>query len=262
MAVCDLELNWQSGACGLWEQQWGEFLWVYSARLEDGLQRRPPLRPRRAGRSGLALRSERACSARSQCGACSSGEIFGPLFRRAARTDRGVGEDAGGRPCCKNAASCSSLPQKWRPLGKASGRVQVADWGLDSLPAPGTRHAGKLPGEHPGSGPNRGEQSGRGKPKGTLRQPRLMSSSEEGSKRPVPRPQRGRGMAYGVVKPTVESALPALPLAAGSGPSKDIPMQRHVTVINSCSRVLAKYTVKRKPKLGKVEFSLPDPSLQ
>ncbi|XP_068784876.1 tudor domain-containing protein 7-like isoform X8 [Struthio camelus] len=72
-----------------------------------------------------------------------------------------------------------------------------------------------------------------GKPKGTLRQPRFMSSPEEGSKRPVPRLQRGRGMAYGVVKPTVESPLPALPPAVGSGASKEIPMQRHVTVINS-----------------------------
>ncbi|XP_068784871.1 tudor domain-containing protein 7-like isoform X3 [Struthio camelus] len=71
-----------------------------------------------------------------------------------------------------------------------------------------------------------------GKPKGTLRQPRFMSSPEEGSKRPVPRLQRGRGMAYGVVKPTVESPLPALPPAVGSGASKEIPMQRHVTVIN------------------------------
>nr|XP_013801047.1 PREDICTED: tudor domain-containing protein 7 [Apteryx mantelli mantelli] len=71
-----------------------------------------------------------------------------------------------------------------------------------------------------------------GKPKGTLRQPKFMSTPEEGSKRPVPRLQRGRGMTYGVVKPTAESALPALPPAAGSGPSKEIPMQRHVTVIN------------------------------
>ena len=71
-----------------------------------------------------------------------------------------------------------------------------------------------------------------GKPKGTLRQPRSLSMPEEGSKRPVPRPPRGRGVACGVVKPTVESARSALPPAAGSGPSKEIPMQRHVTVVN------------------------------
>ncbi|NXD87398.1 TDRD7 protein, partial [Halcyon senegalensis] len=71
-----------------------------------------------------------------------------------------------------------------------------------------------------------------GKPKGTLRQPRSLSMPEEGSKRPVPRPPRGR-VACGVVKPTVESARSALPPAAGSGPPKEIPMQRHVTVVNS-----------------------------
>ncbi|NXA26428.1 TDRD7 protein, partial [Ibidorhyncha struthersii] len=71
-----------------------------------------------------------------------------------------------------------------------------------------------------------------GKPKGTLRQPRSLSVPEEGSKRPVPRPPRGRGVACGGVKPTMESARSALPPAAGSGPSKEIPMQRHVTVVN------------------------------
>uniref|UniRef100_A0A8C8AUR4 Tudor domain containing 7 n=1 Tax=Otus sunia TaxID=257818 RepID=A0A8C8AUR4_9STRI len=71
-----------------------------------------------------------------------------------------------------------------------------------------------------------------GKPKGTLRQPRPLSMPEEGSKRPVPRPPRGRGVACGVVKPSMESARSALPPAAGSGPSKEIPMQRHVTVVN------------------------------
>ncbi|NWI11375.1 TDRD7 protein, partial [Crypturellus soui] len=72
-----------------------------------------------------------------------------------------------------------------------------------------------------------------GKPKGTLRQPRFMTSPEECSKRPVPRLQRGRGTAFGVVKPTIESTLPVLSPAAGSGAPKEIPMQRHVTVINS-----------------------------
>ncbi|XP_065512915.1 tudor domain-containing protein 7 isoform X8 [Caloenas nicobarica] len=71
-----------------------------------------------------------------------------------------------------------------------------------------------------------------GKPKGTLRQPRPLSVQEEGSKRPVPRLSRGRGVACEVVKPTVESGRSALPPAAGSGPSKEIPMQRHVTVVN------------------------------
>ncbi|KAM6230585.1 tudor domain-containing protein 7 isoform 2-T6 [Porphyrio hochstetteri] len=70
-----------------------------------------------------------------------------------------------------------------------------------------------------------------GKPKGTLRQPRSLSSPEGGSKRPVPRPPQGRG-ACGVVRPAVESAQSALPPAAGSGTSPETPMQRHVTVVN------------------------------
>uniref|UniRef100_A0A663N8K7 Tudor domain containing 7 n=1 Tax=Athene cunicularia TaxID=194338 RepID=A0A663N8K7_ATHCN len=77
-----------------------------------------------------------------------------------------------------------------------------------------------------------------GKPKGTLRQPRPLSMPEEGSKRPVPRPPRGRGVACGVVKPTMESARSALLPAAGSGPSKEIPMQRHVTVVNRSEKRL------------------------
>ncbi|NWW18837.1 TDRD7 protein, partial [Falcunculus frontatus] len=72
-----------------------------------------------------------------------------------------------------------------------------------------------------------------GKPKGTLRQPRSLSMPEEGSKRPVPRLPRGREVAGGGVKPVVESARSALPSAAGSGSPKEIPMQRHVTVVNS-----------------------------
>ncbi|XP_061874708.1 tudor domain-containing protein 7 isoform X1 [Colius striatus] len=71
-----------------------------------------------------------------------------------------------------------------------------------------------------------------GKPKGTLRQPRSLNMPEEGNRRPVPRPPRGRGVACGVVKPTMESAQSILPPATGSGTSKDIPMQRHVTVVN------------------------------
>ncbi|NXA11247.1 TDRD7 protein, partial [Sapayoa aenigma] len=71
-----------------------------------------------------------------------------------------------------------------------------------------------------------------GKPKGTLRQPRSLSVPEEGSKRPVSRLPRGREVACGAVKPVVESARSALSSAAGSGPPKEIPMQRHVTVVN------------------------------
>ncbi|NXF96149.1 TDRD7 protein, partial [Eubucco bourcierii] len=71
-----------------------------------------------------------------------------------------------------------------------------------------------------------------GKPKGTLRQPRPLSMSEECGRRPVPRQPRGRGLACGMGKASVESARSALPPAAGSGPSKEIPMQRHVTVVN------------------------------
>ena len=80
-----------------------------------------------------------------------------------------------------------------------------------------------------------------GKPKGTLRQPRSLSVPEEGSKRPVPRPLRGRGVACGVVKPSTESARSTLPPATGSGPPKEIPMQRHVTVVNRsvCARLHA-----------------------
>lgn len=72
-----------------------------------------------------------------------------------------------------------------------------------------------------------------GKPKGTLRQPRSLNMPEEGSsKRPVPRLPRGREVACGGGKPVVESPRSALPSAAGSGPPKEIPMQRHVTVVN------------------------------
>ncbi|KAM9507385.1 tudor domain-containing protein 7 isoform 2-T2 [Guaruba guarouba] len=71
-----------------------------------------------------------------------------------------------------------------------------------------------------------------GKPKGTLRQPRSLNVPEEGSKRPVPRLPRGRGVAGGMVKPSAESARLALSPAAGSGPPKEMPMQRHVTVVN------------------------------
>uniref|UniRef100_A0A8C4UWR4 Tudor domain containing 7 n=1 Tax=Falco tinnunculus TaxID=100819 RepID=A0A8C4UWR4_FALTI len=75
-----------------------------------------------------------------------------------------------------------------------------------------------------------------GKPKGTLRQPRCLSVPEEGGKRAVPRPPRGRGVACGMVKPSAESVRSALPPAAGSGAPKEIPMQRHVTVVEKVHR--------------------------
>ncbi|RMC22424.1 hypothetical protein DUI87_00738 [Hirundo rustica rustica] len=77
-----------------------------------------------------------------------------------------------------------------------------------------------------------------GKPKGTLRQPRSLSMPEEGSKRPVPRLPRGREVACGGVKPVMEGARSALPSTAGSGPPKEIPMQRHVTVVNRSEKRL------------------------
>ncbi|XP_032062455.1 tudor domain-containing protein 7 isoform X1 [Aythya fuligula] len=77
-----------------------------------------------------------------------------------------------------------------------------------------------------------------GKPKGMLRQPRSLSVPEEGGKKPVPRVPRGRGVACGVVKPTMESARSAVPPAAGSGPPKEIPMQRHVTVVSRSEKRL------------------------
>ncbi|XP_027519485.1 tudor domain-containing protein 7 isoform X1 [Corapipo altera] len=77
-----------------------------------------------------------------------------------------------------------------------------------------------------------------GKPKGTLRQPRSLSVPEEGSKKPVSRLPRGREVASGAVKPVVESARSALPSVAGSGSPKEIPMQRHVTVVNRSEKRL------------------------
>ncbi|KAM6289933.1 tudor domain-containing protein 7 [Aegotheles albertisi] len=77
-----------------------------------------------------------------------------------------------------------------------------------------------------------------GKPKGNLRQPKSLSMPEEGSKRPVAHQPRGRGVACGVAKATMESARSALPPATGSGPSKEIPMQRHVTVVTRSEKRL------------------------
>ncbi|XP_030113564.4 tudor domain-containing protein 7 isoform X2 [Taeniopygia guttata] len=77
-----------------------------------------------------------------------------------------------------------------------------------------------------------------GKPKGTLRQPQSLNMTEGGGKRPVPRLSRGREVACGGVKPVVESARSALPSAAGSGSPKEIPMQRHVTVVNRSEKRL------------------------
>ncbi|NXJ08229.1 TDRD7 protein, partial [Odontophorus gujanensis] len=72
-----------------------------------------------------------------------------------------------------------------------------------------------------------------GKPEGTLRQPRSLSMLEEGSKKPIPRMLRGRGVLRIATNPTMESAWPAPPGATGSGVPREIPMQRHVTLINS-----------------------------
>ncbi|OXB52702.1 hypothetical protein ASZ78_009330 [Callipepla squamata] len=55
---------------------------------------------------------------------------------------------------------------------------------------------------------------------------------EEGSKKPVPRMPRGRGLLRFATNPTMESAWSAPPAAPGSGMPREIPMQRHVTLIN------------------------------
>ncbi|XP_052557391.1 tudor domain-containing protein 7 isoform X1 [Tympanuchus pallidicinctus] len=71
-----------------------------------------------------------------------------------------------------------------------------------------------------------------GKPEGTLRQPRSLSTLEEGSKKPTPRVPRGRGTLCITTNPTVESAWSAPAAATGSGLPREIPMQRHVTLVN------------------------------
>uniref|UniRef100_A0A8C8RFV6 Tudor domain-containing protein 7 n=1 Tax=Pelusios castaneus TaxID=367368 RepID=A0A8C8RFV6_9SAUR len=70
-----------------------------------------------------------------------------------------------------------------------------------------------------------------GKPKATLRQPGLMVTTE-GSRRVTPLLPKSKGSSYGIVKPSIEIAPYALPPVPGSGMSKDVLMQRHVTVIN------------------------------
>ncbi|XP_010724491.1 tudor domain-containing protein 7 isoform X1 [Meleagris gallopavo] len=71
-----------------------------------------------------------------------------------------------------------------------------------------------------------------GKPEGTLRQPRSLSTLEEGSKKPIPRVPRGRGALCITTNPTMESAWSAPAAATGSGLPREIPMQRHVTLVN------------------------------
>ncbi|XP_042685415.1 tudor domain-containing protein 7 isoform X2 [Centrocercus urophasianus] len=71
-----------------------------------------------------------------------------------------------------------------------------------------------------------------GKPEGTLRQPRSLSTLEEGSKKPTPRVPRGRGTLCITTNPTMESAWSAPAAATGSGLPREIPMQRHVTLVN------------------------------
>lgn len=72
-----------------------------------------------------------------------------------------------------------------------------------------------------------------GRPEGTLRQPRSLSTLEEGSKKPIPRVPRGGGVLCVTTNPTTESAWSAPPAATGSGLPREIPMQRHVTLVNS-----------------------------
>ncbi|OXB81751.1 UNVERIFIED_CONTAM: hypothetical protein H355_010312 [Colinus virginianus] len=62
---------------------------------------------------------------------------------------------------------------------------------------------------------------------------RSLSMLEEGSKKPVPRMSRGRGLLRFTTNPTMESAWSAPPAAPGGGMPREIPMQRHVTLINS-----------------------------
>lgn len=71
-----------------------------------------------------------------------------------------------------------------------------------------------------------------GRPEGTLRQPRSLSTLEEGSKKPIPRVPRGGGVLCVTTNPTTESAWSAPPAATGSGLPREIPMQRHVTLVN------------------------------
>lgn len=71
-----------------------------------------------------------------------------------------------------------------------------------------------------------------GKPEGTLRQPRSLSTLEEGSKKPTPRVPRGRGTLCITTNPTTESAWSAPAAATGTGLPREIPMQRHVTLVN------------------------------
>ncbi|XP_075787313.1 tudor domain-containing protein 7 isoform X1 [Pelodiscus sinensis] len=70
-----------------------------------------------------------------------------------------------------------------------------------------------------------------GKPKATLRQPGLRATPE-GSRRPTPPLPKSKGSFYGIVKPSIETAHYGLLPAPGSGLSKEVLMQRHVTMIN------------------------------
>ncbi|XP_077674104.1 tudor domain-containing protein 7 isoform X4 [Eretmochelys imbricata] len=69
-----------------------------------------------------------------------------------------------------------------------------------------------------------------GKPKATLRQPGLRAALE--GRRPTPPWPKSKGSSYGIVKPSIETVQYALPPGPGSGLSKEVLMQRHVTMIN------------------------------
>ncbi|XP_072215834.1 tudor domain-containing protein 7 isoform X2 [Excalfactoria chinensis] len=71
-----------------------------------------------------------------------------------------------------------------------------------------------------------------GKPEGALRRPRSLSTLEESNKKTIPRVPRGRGALCSTTNPTVESAWSAPPAATGRGLPREIPMQRHVTLVN------------------------------
>uniref|UniRef100_A0A8D0GS14 Tudor domain-containing protein 7 n=1 Tax=Sphenodon punctatus TaxID=8508 RepID=A0A8D0GS14_SPHPU len=70
-----------------------------------------------------------------------------------------------------------------------------------------------------------------GKPKATLRKPGFTVAPPE-NRRPTPPLLRSRG-SFGTVKPQIEMVQYPLPPAFASGiPTKEVPMQRHVTMVN------------------------------
>uniref|UniRef100_A0A8C3SCY1 Tudor domain-containing protein 7 n=1 Tax=Chelydra serpentina TaxID=8475 RepID=A0A8C3SCY1_CHESE len=90
-----------------------------------------------------------------------------------------------------------------------------------------------------------------GKPKATLRQPGLRAASE-GSRRPIPPWPKSKGSSYGIVKPSIETAQYALPPAPGSGLSKEVLMQRHVTMINRSVFIVVPFSTHLHRKVVRV----------